>query len=175
MSIYECIMVDIERGPTPDVRCTNVERHTMDVVKINSRSDDQSEPNSEVKADADIIDDHGSDQSVKRKKLSSHNESSNSGTHSDQNGEDYRLLLPDDITLDFHSMDDHMSITVDGRALIDEHSLTCIDIRDPIEVLVMEFLGYSVEFLKQAYDGNGNDLISTIVMLKVHRMHKVMI
>ena len=29
-----------------------------------------------------------------------------------------------------------MSITVDGRALIDEHSLTCIDIRDPMEVLV---------------------------------------
>ena len=41
-----------------------------------------------------------------------------------------------------------MSITVDGRALIDEHSLTCIDIRDPMEVLVTEFLGYSVEFLK---------------------------
>ena len=25
MSIYECTMVDSEREPTPDVRCTNVE------------------------------------------------------------------------------------------------------------------------------------------------------
>ena len=31
MSIYECTMVDSEREPTPDVRCTNVEQHTMDV------------------------------------------------------------------------------------------------------------------------------------------------
>ena len=30
MSIYECTMVDSEREPTPDVRCTNVEQHTMD-------------------------------------------------------------------------------------------------------------------------------------------------
>ena len=35
-----------------------------------------------------------------------------------------------------------------------------------MEVLVKEFLGYSVECLKQAYDGNGNDLISTFAMLK---------
>ena len=63
-------------------------------------------------------------------------------------------------------MDYHMSIIVDGRAFIDEHSLTCINIRDPIEVLVTKFPGYSVECLKQAYDGNGNDLISTIAMLK---------
>jgi hypothetical protein len=62
-------------------------------------------------------------------------------------------------------MDDHMSIIVDGRALIDDHSLTCIDIRDAIEVLVIEFHGYSVECLKQAYDGNGNDLILEIVIL----------
>ena len=89
-----------------------------------------------MKVDEDTIDDHGSGQSVKRQKLSSQNESSNSSTYSDQNGQDYRLLLPDDITPDFHSMDDHMSIIVDGRALIDEHSLTCIDIRDPMEVLV---------------------------------------
>ena len=59
-----------------------------------------------------------------------------------------------------------MSITVDGRALIDEHSLTCINIRDPMEVLVTKFPGYSVECLKHAYDGNGNDLISVIAMLK---------
>ena len=59
-----------------------------------------------------------------------------------------------------------MSITVDGRALIDEHSLTCIDIRDPMEVLVIEFPRYSEECLKQVYDGNDNDLISTIGMLK---------
>ena len=85
---------------------------------------------------------------------------------SDQNGQDYRLLLPDDITLDFHSMDDHMSITVDGRALIDQHSCTCIDIRDPMEVLVTKFPRYLVECLKQDYDGNDNDLISTITMLK---------
>ena len=65
MSIYECTMVDIEREPTPDVRCTNVEQHTMDVEKINSRSDCQRKPNSEMKADEDTIDDHGSDQSVK--------------------------------------------------------------------------------------------------------------
>ena len=89
-----------------------------------------------MKGDDDTIDDHGSNQSIKRKKLSSRNESSNSRTYSDQNGKDYCLLLPDDITPDFHSMDDHMPIIVDGRALIDEHSLTCIDIRDPMEVLV---------------------------------------
>ena len=84
MSIYECTMVDTEREPTPDVRCTNVEmvdtkrepnqnvrctnveKHTMDAEQINSRSDGQSKPNSEVKVDEDTIDDHGSDQSVKR-------------------------------------------------------------------------------------------------------------
>ena len=119
-----------------------------------------------MKADEDTIDDHGSNQSVKRKKLSSWNESSNSSSYSDENGQDYHLLLLDDITLDFHSMDDHMSITVDGRALIDENLLTCIDIRNPMEVLVTYFPGYSVECLKQAYDGNGNDLISIIAMLK---------
>ena len=89
MSIYKCTMVDTEREPTPyvrctnvemvdtereptiDVRCTNVEQHTMDVEKINSRSDGQRKPNSEVKVDEDIIDDHGSHQSIKRQKLSS--------------------------------------------------------------------------------------------------------
>jgi hypothetical protein len=103
MSIYECTMVDIEREPTldvrcanvemvdtgrkptPDLRCTNVEQHTMDVEQINLRSDGQSKPNSEVKANEDTIDDHGSDQSVKRQKLSSRNESSNSSTYNDQN------------------------------------------------------------------------------------------
>ena len=59
-----------------------------------------------------------------------------------------------------------MSITEDGRAFIDDHSLTYIDIRDPMEVLVKYFPGYSVECLKQSYDGNRNDLISTIAMLK---------
>ena len=34
-------MVDTEREPTPDVRCTNVEKHTVDVEQINSRSDGQ--------------------------------------------------------------------------------------------------------------------------------------
>ena len=58
-------MVDIEREPTPDVRCTNVEKHTMDAEQINSRSDGQRKPNSEVKVDEGTIDDHGSDQSVK--------------------------------------------------------------------------------------------------------------
>ena len=66
MSIYECTMVDTEREPTPDVRCTNVEQHTMDAEQINSRSDGQRKPDSEVKFDEDTIDDHGSDQSVKR-------------------------------------------------------------------------------------------------------------
>ena len=79
MSIYECTMVDTERDPTPyvrctnvemvdtereltpDVRCTNVEQHTMDVEKINSRSNGQIKPNLEVKVDEDTIDDHGSD------------------------------------------------------------------------------------------------------------------
>ena len=159
-------MVDTDREPTLDVRCTNVEQHTMDAEKINSRSDGQSKPNSEVKADEDTIDYHGSYQSVKRNKLSSQNESSNSSTYSDQNGQDYHLLLPHDITPEFHSMDDHMSITMDGRALIDEHSLTSINIRDPMEVLVTKFPRYSVECLKHAYNGNGNDLISTIAMLK---------
>jgi len=98
--------------------------------------------------------------------VSHRNESSSSSTFTDQNWQDYSLLLPDDITPDFSSLDDRMSITEDGRALIDENSLTCIDIRDPMEVLVTEFPGYSVECLKQAYDGNGNDLISTIAMLK---------
>lgn len=88
-----------------------------------------------------------------------------SRTFTDQNLQDYSLLLPDDITPDFRSLDDRMSINEDGRALIDERSFTCIDQRD-MEVLVTEFPGYSVECLKQAYDGNGNDLISTIVMLK---------
>ena len=119
-----------------------------------------------MKVDEDTIDDHGSDQSIQRKKLISRNESSNSSTYSDQNGHDYCLLLPDDIIPEFHSMDDHMSITMDGRALIDEHSLICTDIRDTMEVLVIEFPRYSVECLKHAYDVNGNDLISTIAMLK---------
>ena len=30
MSIYECTMVDSEREPTSNVRCTNVEQHNMD-------------------------------------------------------------------------------------------------------------------------------------------------
>jgi hypothetical protein len=86
MSIYECTMVDTDEEPTSDVRCTNVEKHTMDAEQINSRLDVQSKPNSEVKADEDIINDHGSNQYVKRKKLSSQNESSNSSTYSDKNG-----------------------------------------------------------------------------------------
>ena len=57
----------------------------MDAEKINSRSDCQKKPNSEVKVDEDTIDDHGLDQSVKGHKLSSWNESSNSRTYSDQN------------------------------------------------------------------------------------------
>ena len=93
-------------------------------------------------------------------------ESSNSSTSRNQNWEDYHLLLPDYITLHFHSLSNHVSITEDGRAFIEYHSLTYIDIRDPMEVLVKEFPGYSVEFFKQSYDGNGNDLISTIAMLK---------
>ena len=68
-------MVDSEREPTPDVRCTNVDQHTMDAEQINSRSDGQRKPNSKVKVDEDTIDDHGSDQSVKQQKLSSWNES----------------------------------------------------------------------------------------------------
>ena len=50
----------------PYVRCTNVEKHTMDAEQINSRSDGQSKPNSEVKVDEDTIDYHGADQYVKR-------------------------------------------------------------------------------------------------------------
>ena len=42
MSIYECTMVDTEREPTLDVRCTNVEQHIMDAEQINSRSNGQS-------------------------------------------------------------------------------------------------------------------------------------
>ena len=79
MSIYECTMVDSEREttldvrctnfemvdtkrePTLDVRCTNVEKHTMDAEQINSRSDGQRKPNSEVKVDEDTIDADGSD------------------------------------------------------------------------------------------------------------------
>ena len=38
-----------------------------------------------MKVDEDTIDDHGSDQSLKRQKLSSRNESSNSSTYNDQN------------------------------------------------------------------------------------------
>ena len=55
-------MVDSEREPTPDVRCTNVEKHTMDVKQMNSRSNGQRKPDSEVKVDEDTIDDHGLDQ-----------------------------------------------------------------------------------------------------------------
>ena len=58
-------MVDSEREPTPKLRCTNVEQHTMDVEQINSRSDGQRKPNSKVKVDDDTIDDHGLDQSIK--------------------------------------------------------------------------------------------------------------
>ena len=58
-------MVDTEREPNIDVRCTNVEQHTMDAEQINSRSNDQRKPTSEVKVDEDTIDDHGSDQFVK--------------------------------------------------------------------------------------------------------------
>ena len=36
----------------------------MDAEKINSRSDGQRKPNSEVKVDEDTIDDHGLDQSI---------------------------------------------------------------------------------------------------------------
>ena len=79
-------MVDTEREPTVDVRCTNVEQHTMDAEQINSISDGQRKPNLEMKADEDTIHDHGSDQSIKRNKLSSQNESSNSSTYCDQNG-----------------------------------------------------------------------------------------
>ena len=57
----------------------------MDAEQINLRSDGQRKPNSEVKVDEDTIDDHGSDQSVKRHKLSSRNDSSNSSTYNDQN------------------------------------------------------------------------------------------
>ena len=71
MSIYEGKMVDSEREPTPYVRCTNVEQHTMDAEQINSRSDGERKPNSKVKFDEDTIDDHVSDQSVKSKKLRS--------------------------------------------------------------------------------------------------------
>jgi hypothetical protein len=64
MSIYECTMVDSEREPTPDVRCTNVEmadtgreptpyvrctnveQHSMDAKQVNSRLDGQRKPNS---------------------------------------------------------------------------------------------------------------------------------
>jgi hypothetical protein len=55
----------------------------MDAEKINSRSDGQRKPNPKVKVDEDTNDDHGSDQSIKRKKLSSWNESSNSRTYND--------------------------------------------------------------------------------------------
>ena len=85
MSIYECTMVYNEREPNPDVRYTNVEKHTMDVEQMNSRLDGQRKPNSEVKVYEDTIDDHGLDQSIKRQKLSSRNESSNSKTYNDQN------------------------------------------------------------------------------------------
>ena len=68
-------MVETKRQPTPDVGCTNVEKHTMDVEQINSRSDGQRKPNSEVKVYEDTIDDHGLDQFVERQKLSSWNES----------------------------------------------------------------------------------------------------
>ena len=64
-------MVDTERELTPDVRCKNVSEHTMDAKKINSRLDGQSKPNSEVKVNEDTIDDHGLDQSIKKKNLSS--------------------------------------------------------------------------------------------------------
>ena len=57
----------------------------MDAEKINSRSDGQRKPNLEVKDDEYTIDDHGSNQSVKRQKLSSQNESLNSSTYNDQN------------------------------------------------------------------------------------------
>ena len=59
-------MVYTERDPTLDARCTNVEKHTMDVEKINSRLDGQRKPNSDLKVDEDTTDDHGSDQSIKR-------------------------------------------------------------------------------------------------------------
>ena len=85
MSIYECTMVETKREPTLDVSCTKPQQHTMDAEKINSTSDGQSKPNSKVKVDEDNIDDHGSEKFVKRQKLSSQNESSNSSTYNDQN------------------------------------------------------------------------------------------
>ena len=57
----------------------------MDAEQINSRSDGQRKPNSKVKVDEDTIDDHGSDQSIKRQKISSWNESSNSNAYNDHN------------------------------------------------------------------------------------------
>ena len=41
-------MTDTEREPTPYVRYTNFEEHTMDAKQINSRLDGQTKPNSEA-------------------------------------------------------------------------------------------------------------------------------
>ena len=49
----------------------------MDAKQITSRLDGKRKPISKVKVNEDTIDDHGSDQSIKRQKLSSQNESSN--------------------------------------------------------------------------------------------------
>ena len=58
MSIYECTMVDSERDPTPDVRCTNVEQHTMDenfsTICIHPSYDQREEPTEHVDGKRDV-------------------------------------------------------------------------------------------------------------------------
>ncbi|KAH9313977.1 hypothetical protein KI387_022604 [Taxus chinensis] len=66
------MMDDIERKPTPDVRCINLEQQAVEDMHVDSRSDGQSKPNSEMKGEEYTPDDHGSVHSVKGQKLSSH-------------------------------------------------------------------------------------------------------
>ena len=59
MSIYECTMVDSEREPTPDVRCTNVEQHTLDVgfstLYIHPSYDQREEPTKPMDGTRDVV------------------------------------------------------------------------------------------------------------------------
>ena len=58
MSIYECTMVNSEREPTPDVRCTNVEKHTMDAdfstLYIHPSYDQREDPTDPVDGPRDV-------------------------------------------------------------------------------------------------------------------------
>ena len=58
MLIYECTMVDSERDPTLDVRCKNVEKHTINedcsTLDIHPSDDQREEPTEPMDGPRDV-------------------------------------------------------------------------------------------------------------------------